>query len=51
VGESPISHIRFDEVTRQRLAEAAEADDTTPSAIVREAVQAWLNDRPHAVGE
>jgi hypothetical protein len=50
-GMSPIAHIRFDETTRRRLAEAAEADHTTPSAIVREAVQAWLKDRPHAVGE
>ena len=50
-GMSPIAHIRFDEATRQLLAQAAEADHTTPSAIVREAVQAWLKDRPHAVGE
>jgi hypothetical protein len=51
VGESPISHIRFDETTRRQLAQAAAADHTTPSAIVREAVQAWLRDRRRAVGE
>ena len=53
IGDGPagVLQVRFDDALRSRLAEAAEAEHTTPSAIVREAVQAWLNDRPHAVGE
>lgn len=42
-GRSGVLHVRLDDETRQRLAQRAEQDHTTPSSVARDAIRAWLN--------
>jgi hypothetical protein len=42
-GRSRVLQVRLDEDTSSKLADRAEHDHTTPSKIVRDALQAWLN--------
>jgi hypothetical protein len=41
-GISPVLQVRIDDNLRQQLNERAEQDHTTPSRIVRDAIQAFL---------
>lgn len=42
-GVSPVLQVRLDEKTRQQLAERAATEHSTPSAVVRDAIKAWLH--------
>ena len=41
-GPSSVIQVRLDEQLRQQLAERAATEHSTPSAIVRDALKAWL---------
>ena len=41
-GRSSVIQVRLDEQLRQQLAERAATEHSTPSAIVRDAIKAWL---------
>ena len=44
-GISPVLQVRLDRETQTQLAELAEADHTTPSAVARDAIKAFLKGR------
>ena len=47
-GESPVLQVRLDRETQTQLAELAEHDHTTPSAVARDAIKAFLKGRLNA---
>ena len=44
-GISPVLQVRLDRETQTQLVELAEADHTTPSAVARDAIKAFLKGR------